>query len=254
LQRYDEATAAFNQALHGAYTLEEQTELLERMLMVERYREFGSFDSAKDLLYAEDGVVYLGSAQDNGLVVTEVDDYHFTYPDIGITLQRLKALLQSQFGMLSAVVAVDKHAYPLASALSTILAVPSVQITDLQPDDTALFVLAAAREVEMLLLALEHAPCPGITFCLGLNWRRYSKYLPDIIGIVARGACSVPWESEVRRLRADGASLTAVQACLEQAAARTLQAVQETPSDANLRRQVCYYTHNHRRLNFPFLP
>jgi hypothetical protein len=40
-----------------------------------------------------------------------------------------------------------------------------------------------------------------MTFCLGLNWLRHSKVLPDVTGIVSRGACSVPWESELRRLR-----------------------------------------------------
>ena len=53
--------------------------------------------------------------------------------------------------------------------------------------------------------ASERIPSAAMTFCLGLNWLRHSKILPDVTGIVARGGCSVPWESELRRLRSDGA-------------------------------------------------
>jgi hypothetical protein len=42
-----------------------------------------------------------------------------------------------------------------------------------------------------LKLAIERIPGAAMTFCLGLNWLRHSKVLPDVTGIVARGACSV---------------------------------------------------------------
>ncbi len=71
-------------------------------------------------------------------------------------------------------------------------------------------------------------------------------------GIIARGACSVPWESELRRLRSDGARPEKLNACLGRAAEEIVAAVRETPPDANLKRQVRYYC-RHYRLRFASL-
>jgi hypothetical protein len=201
-------------------------------------------------MYASGGVVYLGSAQDNGLRINEAADYHFTYPDIGTTLQRLLALRRGSDWHFTALIAIDKLAQPLARAMSHLLNLPLLALDELTPDDNALVVISVAREAELLELALERTPCNTVTFCLGVNWMRHSKALPDLIGIIAHGACSVPWESELRRLRADGAPPEQVESCIESAARQIAQAVNETPPDNNLPRQVRYYTRNHRRLSF----
>jgi tetratricopeptide (TPR) repeat protein len=250
LHHYDEALAAFGQALMLTNSLQAQAELLENITTVERHREFRALTSSKDQMYAQEGVIYIGSAQDNGLVVTEVEDYHFTYPDIGTTIQRLLALQQGYRWDFTVLVTVDKMSQPLATALSHLLQRPLRQFDELQEDDTALLVMSVSREAELMLLAMERAPCSLVTFCLGLNWLRHSRMLPDIIGIAARGACSVPWEAELRRLRADGAQTAQIDSCIEQATAGILQAVQQTPGDKNLPRQVRYYTRSHRRLSF----
>lgn len=247
---YDEALAAFGQALILAPFPQAQAELLDNINAVERYREFRALNNDKDQMYAREGVVYLGSAQDNGLNVTEVEDYYFTYPDIGITLQRLLALYHGYHWGFTAIVAADKLAQPLAMALSDLLQVPLRPIDDLEEEDQALLVMSVAREVELLLIAIERIPCPTVSFCLGLNWLRHSQSLPDIIGIAARGMCNVPWEAELRRLRADGAPGSQIDACIAQAAQQVNQAVAETPRDRNLPRQVRYYTRSHRRLCF----
>jgi tetratricopeptide (TPR) repeat protein len=249
LRNYDEAMLAFGRALMVANTALAQGTLLDNITMVERHREFRHLNSVKDQVYAQDGVVYLGSAQDDGLKVGEVQDYHFTYPDIGTTLQRLIALHQSSRWQFSALVCADTLTRPLANALSQLLHLPLRTIQELQADDHVLFVLAAAREVELLLLTMERIPCPMTSFCLGLNWMRHSKVLPDVIGIAAHGACSVPWEPELRRLRADGARADVLARCIDEATAQIVQAVRETPLDSNLPRQVRYYTRTHRRLN-----
>src|SRR5947199_334909 len=64
LGAYDEALATFNSALRLAPQPLAQAEVIERICTVERYREIGSSPCAKDQLYAEHGVVYLGSTQD----------------------------------------------------------------------------------------------------------------------------------------------------------------------------------------------
>lgn len=249
LRHYDDAMVAFGKSLMLAVTLEAQAELLDNITTVERHREFRHLGNVKDRLYAREGVVYLGSAQDDGLQIRDVRDYHFTYPDIGTTLQRLIALCQSSRWAFSAIVAADTLSRPVACALSQLLRTPLRAIEALQPDDNALLVLAIAREIELLQLSAEHMPCSMTAFCLGLDWARHSKLLPDLIGITTTGACSVPWEPELRRLRSDGATGAQVAACVEVATAEVVQAVRETPIDTNLPRQVRYYTRTHRRFN-----
>jgi tetratricopeptide (TPR) repeat protein len=251
LGRYDEALAAFGHALLLTDDMHTQVTLLERVIAVERHREFRRLRSMKDQLYAEDGVVCLGSAQDDGLVVNEAHDYHFTYPDIGTTLQRLLGLMRSGQAQLTAVAPLDGMAQPLAHALCAALGLELRGFNDLRPDDKALLVLGVAREAELLSLAVERVPCPAVCFCLGLNWLRHSRLLPDIAGMVVHGSCSVPWEPELRRLRSSGASPSVIAAYLADASARVGAAVRDTPPDANLARQIRYYTRLHRRLSFP---
>jgi hypothetical protein len=250
LRDYEHALASFAQGLMLTNHPHAHAELLDNIATVERHREFRTLRGDKDRMYASGGVVYLGSAQDNGLRINEAADYHFTYPDIGTTLQRLLALRRGSDWHFTALIAIDKLAQPLTRAMSHLLNLPLRALDELTPDDTALVVISVAREAELLELALERTPCNTVTFCLGVNWMRHSKALPDLIGIIAHGACSVPWESELRRLRADGARPEQVEACIESAAHQIIRAVHDTPPDNNLPRQVRYYTRNHRRLSF----
>lgn len=249
LGAYDEALTAFGSALRLAPRPSEQAMVVQRIRTVERYREIGSPRWAKDQLYAEHGVVYLGSAQDDGLHLGECSDYHFTYPDIGTTLRRLLAVSEACRWRFTCVVALDRLAWPLADALSHLANVPQRYAHDVQPDDLALLVLAIGREAELLELAIERIPGASITFCLGLNWLRHSKLLPDVTGIIARGACSVPWEPELRRLRSDGARSEQLSACLGNAAEQIVAAAGDMPLDANLTRQMHYYV-RHKHLRF----
>ncbi|NTU86124.1 MAG: tetratricopeptide repeat protein [Chloroflexales bacterium] len=249
LRRYDEAVAALGRSLLLAGTPYAQAEVIDNINTVERHREFRNLNTVKDQLYAEDGVIYLGSASDDGLQVSETHDFHFTYPDIATTLQRLIALAASAGWHFSAIVAADTLARPLAEALSTLLETPLRTAEKLGEADRILLVFAVAREAELLLLTVERLPCVATAFCLGLNWMRHSKILPDLVGIAAHGLCSVPWESELRRLRADGAPAAQVTACIATAATAIVAAVRDTPIDPNLARQIRYYTRTHRRVN-----
>jgi tetratricopeptide (TPR) repeat protein len=249
LRRYDEAREAFNQALVLARNPAAQVEVFENLATVERHREFRTLSSVKDQLYAEDGVVYLGSARDDGLKLRAAEEFHFTYADIATTLQRFGALAASSGWRFSAVVAADAMARPVALALAQLLDTPLRKPDELGADERALLVFAIAREAELLLLTLERLPCAATAFCLGLNWTRHSRILPDLVGISARGPCSVPWESELRRLRADGALPPQIDLCVMGAAAAIAGAIRDTPQESNLPRQVRYYTRSHRRVN-----
>jgi tetratricopeptide (TPR) repeat protein len=249
LRRYDDALHSFGRALLLAGDPHTQVAIIDRITAVQRHREFHSLRSTKDQLYADEGVICLGSAQDDGISVNEVQDYHFSYSDIGTTLQRLQALLRSCELRFSAVVALDMSAQPLAATIAELLGLPLCELD--ASGETPLLVMAVAREAELLTMTIERAPSGAVALALGLNWLRHSRILPEICGVVARGACSVPWEHELRRLRAAGASSEETARCLEQAAQQIRNAVRETPLDGNLPRQVRYYTRQHRRLSYP---
>jgi tetratricopeptide (TPR) repeat protein len=249
LGSYDDALAAFEHALRLAPPPLAQLQLHERIATVERYREIGTPSWAKDRLYAEHGVACLGSAQDDGLRIEELHDYHFTYPDIGATIQRLLALCESCGWRFSCVVALDRVAAPLADALAQLMAIPQRRTGELAADDLPLLVMAIGREAELLDLAVERLPGNSVAFCLGLNWLRHNQRLPDLIGVIARGACSAPWEPELRRLRSDGAPPAQIAGCLSRAAAQIVAATQHTQPEPNHDRQVAYYC-RHNRLRF----
>ncbi len=249
LGAYDAALDAFGQALRFATRPYAQAQVIESIRAIDRYRELGAIRCAKDRMYAESGVVYLGSAQDDGVAIEEFQHYHFTYPDIGATMRRFLAVYAELEWAFSSVVALDRQSAPLADALAELIGAPSVPADAVRASDLPLFVLAVGHEAELLKLAIERAPTPAITFCLGLNWLRHSPVLPDITGVVARGGCSVPWEPEIRRLRADGAAPSQIVACQRLAAARILVATREIAPDYALAHQAQYYQ-RHSNLRF----
>lgn len=250
LGQYEQARAAFQCALGLAGRPDQQILVLEQLGRVERYTETGLPGTIKERLYAEHGVVYLGSAQDDGLRQGEAQDYHFTYPDIGVTLRRLAAHTLGCAWPMTCVVALDRLTQPLALALARLLDLPVCRADGLRPDDRPLLALVIGREAELLGLGLERAPAPALTFCLGLNWLRHKPVLPDLTGVIVRGACSVPWEPELRRLRADGADPALIEECIARAAEQIVHAARELPEEPNLQEQIDFYAQRFRRLRF----
>jgi tetratricopeptide (TPR) repeat protein len=248
--QYQQALRTFMHALPLAPTPQARTQLHTTIVTVERHREFYAITNMKDQLYAHEGIICLGSSQDNGLAIHHSHDYHFTYPDIGTTLQRLLALQPANRWHMTAIVNSDRLSTPLAVALSQLLNLPLHTPDTLRPHDKPLLVLTIGREAELLNLMLQELDQTSVTFCLALNWQRHSSLLPDIVGIAARGTCSVPWEPELRRLRADGAPPEQVECCIQQATSHVLHACASTPPDPTLNHQIAYYTQSHRRLRF----
>lgn len=248
LGRYDDAFAAFAQAAALAQSPATHAASRELIATAERYRELGTLRSLRDMLYAEHGVAYLGSTQDDGIDPPEYPNYHFTYPDIGVTLQRAYALLRLYDWQFTCVVALDRMARPVAEALAWMLHVPTCYADAIQPTDRALLVLGVGREAELLELALERSIGEVTSFCLGLNWLRHRTLMSDIVGVIVREACSVPWEAEIRRLRADGAPTAHVDACIQHAGEQIIAALQSIPAEDTLAHQVAYYA-EHSRLH-----
>jgi tetratricopeptide (TPR) repeat protein len=249
LSLFDEALSSFGVALRLAPQQTAQAEVIEQIHTLWRYREIGEPRWAKDRMYAEHGVVYLGSAQDDGLHLDECQEYHFTYPDIGTTLRRFIAMQANLGWRCTCVVALDHQAAPLADALAQLLNLPRQRANSIRPGELPLLVLAVGREAELLKLAIERIPGAALIFCLGLNWLRHSQMWPDITGVVARGACTVPWEPELRRLRCDGARLEQIDACQKHAADQIVAATCDLAYDSNSELQIDYYR-AHSNLRF----
>lgn len=241
LGAYDEAEAAFQAALH--HTKYESTRQRVRLHLraVARHREIGEVRSARDRLYAEYGIACIGSTHDHGQELQESGDFHFTYPDIAVSLRRLIGLAQAQVWRLTCVVPIDRLAEPLAEALAALVGIPVRHADALVAHDVALLTLAVGHEAEMLKLAIERAHGSAVSFCLGLNWIRHSATVPDVVGVVVRDMCSVPWESELRRLRAQGASTEAVDYCLGQASRQITDALR-TASQMPDVAQLAFFT------------
>ncbi|MEN9936680.1 MAG: hypothetical protein RLZZ387_3259 [Chloroflexota bacterium] len=238
---YDESQAALEAALRLAGHSAAKLYVADRLRALARHREVGRPRGLKDQLYAERGVALLGSAQDDGLSVHECQDYYFTYPDVAATVGRLHAMAEGCGWGIGCVVAADRLAQPLAEALADALGVPQRRADEVRRGERALVMLAVGREAELLQLIAKRVLGPTITFCLGLNWLRHSDALPDVSGIVARAACGVPWEAELRRLRASGAPALAVEDCLARAAAEIAVALAEAGPEPSIAEQVRYY-------------
>lgn len=244
LQRYDEAQQAWQQALALAPTSEAQFELLASLQSVERRREFHTTTGLKDVLYVHEGVICLGSATDDGIIIAPLADYHLSEDDVARTLYRFIALARSSNWRLGGVTAPDVTSKPLAAALAALLDIPLLNLHRL-PETTApiLIAIAVGHSADLFTLTRERLPAPGPGFCLALNWTRQSKLLPEIIGVVVEGKCTMPWEAELSRVPPSEQA-----AQIHQIAGRLVHHVQSLPGEDNLPRQIRYYTRHHRRL------
>lgn len=250
LERYAEASEAFETSRRYATRPAAISDLGQLLAAVERHQAHGSGSSLKDRHYADYGVAHLGSAQDDGLHLDVAAEYHFTYPDIATTLRRLITLATPDCWDCTSVVALDRLARPVASALATMFGLPLRESSQLQRDVRPLMIMAIGREPELLDVAAEQNQGRGISFCLGLNWLRRSPKLPDLTGVAVQGACSVPWEPELRRLRALGAPTEQIDRCLSNAAYQIIAASNDLIADPTLAAQMAYYREERILLRF----
>jgi hypothetical protein len=211
-----------------------------RLRSAARYRELGQVQTVRDWLYGEHGAVLVGSPQlDAGQ--REPADYPLTYPDIGAVLRRLAALMTLCGWRFSSVAPMDRAALPVVRALSVLLGLPAHQSDPLAPDEQPLLVLASGYRQELSILANERAAGRATLFCLGLAGLRNHGIAPEIVGVAAQGTCGTPWETEFRRLRADGSAPGRLTACLDHATKRVLTAAETAPLDPGLGALVAYY-------------
>ena len=238
LENWAVAEEKYRQALLLATIAVESAEAQAGLQVALRYQEFpaGGPFGFKERAYADEGLVALGTAGDDGLAIPFREGLPATPDALAVTLRRLQAVVDGLALDLTAVVAVDRESVPLAAAVSSLLALPRRRLADLAPHERPLLVLLAGRQPELLQVALEQAPANARSFIFALSWYGESEVLPDLIGVPVQQAL-VPTRppGDERQL------LCAVRALLDDCAA--------LPDEPTRDAQVRFYL-EHRRLRF----
>jgi len=236
---YAAAENTLQAALREAPPTADLTGIRQAWLRARRYLEFpGSVqDNLKNRLYADHGIVLLGTGHDDGLDIPVYTDHTFTYRDIALTLCRLWNMIQAGGWHFTAVTSVDEDSMPLAIALSGMLDVPLLGVEELRSDDLVLLVLARGDRPELFEVTLEHVPDRVLSFALAITWPAQEGLLTDLVGVRATGTCTLPWQRQRKR-------------SAEAAAASIFRALTIVPDDDNVAQQTSYYTQDHRLLRF----
>ncbi|MBN1485242.1 MAG: tetratricopeptide repeat protein [Chloroflexia bacterium] len=230
----------FRQAIEWAPSPEHAAEAEAGLRRALRYQEFPDQElGLKERMYADFGVVLLGTAGDNGLEISLETDTSFAVEMIARTLSRLQELLAALPLDLTAVVSVERDSIPLALALEHLLRLPRRRLSQLHDTDQPLLVLAWGRSPELLQITREQAPPQAISFVLGLTWSADPTSLPDLTGVVLQGQGGMPWQDIAQCPEPDAL-----------AAEQILAACRQLAPDPNLEQQLAYYTARHRRLRF----
>ncbi|MDI7275891.1 MAG: tetratricopeptide repeat protein [Anaerolineae bacterium] len=240
LGHYQAAQEAFERALELLPPGEEDSDLQEALQVALRYREFAALEPSdvKARLYAEYGVVCLGTLGDDGVHIAAQPRDRVSYQDLARTLQRFHALrLRWRWGF-DAVVSVDERSMPLAVALAQSMRVPIVRPERAPRAGLTLLVWATVGLPELLGVVSERVPGRYISFAATTDEASLERVVPDVIGLVSSARVSLPWDPAVPR---SGVA----------AAAREINAtLKSLPPDENLAALVRYYAREHRRLRF----
>lgn len=244
LERWAEAEASYARALALAADAEEVEESRAGLLIAQRYQEYppGTVLGLKERLYADAGVVVLGTEGDDGLYIVPREHLALSAAAVAVTVGRLQALAMAWPFQRTAVVAVDRASQPLAAVLAERLAVSQRTLSQLQPQDRPLLVLLAGRQPELLLVALEQTPKDTLSFVFALGWYGQHDLLPDLLGV------------PVDEIPEPGPEQAPHNTVAPFSVEELRSACQSTPPEPNSAAQVRYYTHEHRRLRFHAAP
>ncbi len=211
----------------------------EALLVAWRHQEFSPPAKLnwKDLLYAEYGVMGLGSGRDDGLAIPIYENYDFSYGDIAVTLGRFLHLVREHEWRFTAVASMDADSLPVALALAQVLEAPTVQVEELREDDFSLLVLAIGKQPELCDVTLERVSGRLLSLALALTWPVEQGPVTDLLGVQCTGPCTLPWQRTRRRAP-------------KTAATSLLRALAVGPEESNQQQQLQYYTQSHKLLRF----
>jgi tetratricopeptide (TPR) repeat protein len=236
---YEQAERTLREALHSAPATTDTLTVREALLAARRHLEFPPQQALgfKDLMYANHGVMCLGSGRDDGLDVPVYQNYTLTYSDVAMTCSRLMTVIREYNWQFNALVSVDADSMPLAIALSQLLDLPVLRVEELGEGDFVLVVLAMGTQPELCEVTLERVPGRMLSFALALTWQPHQRLVTDILGVRCSGKCILPW----KRLRKRSALA---------AATSILRALAIVPDEENRPQQMAYYTRGHKLLRF----
>lgn len=185
LEDWPVAEAKYRQSLRFATLSTEFTEAGVGLQVALRYQEFppGMPLGLKERVYADDGVIALGTAGDDGLQIPFRENFSSHPAVLAVTLRRLQAVVEGLELDLTMVAAVDRESVSLAAAIGSLLALPCKRRSQLSSDERALLVLLAGRQPELLQVAIEQSPQWTRSFVFALSWYGEGDILPDIIGV-----------------------------------------------------------------------
>jgi len=239
LNDYAAAERELRQALRSAPPSVDTATARDALLTTWRHQEFPPPTKLgwKDLLYAEYGVMGLGSGRDDGLVVPVYDDYAMTHSDIAVTMGRLLRLVGEHDWQFTTVVGMDQESMPIALALAQVLEAPTLRVEDLHDEDFSLLVLGVGKQPELCDVTLEHVTGRMLSFALALTWPLEQGPVTDIVGVQCTRSCTLPWQRVPKRTP-------------RSAATSLLRALARMPEEGNQLLQTTYYAQDHKLLRF----
>jgi tetratricopeptide (TPR) repeat protein len=239
LNDHASAERELRQALKIAPANVDTSAVREALLAAWRHQEFPPPAKLgwKDLLYAEYGVMALGSGRDDGLAIPVYESYDWSLHDIAVTVSRLLRLIREYDWRFTAVASMDADSLPIALALSQVLDAPTLRVEDLHDDDFSLVVLAIGKQPELCDVTLEHVAGRMLSFALALTWPLEQGPVTDMVGVQCTSTTALPWQRMRKPMpRAAATSL--------------LRALAAAPEEDNQLQQTSYYTQDHKLLRF----
>lgn len=247
----DSAMASFGRAALLAVREEHLEEVQSSIEMVERYTEFAQITTLKELLYAEHGLLVLGTYGDDGLNVQEYDQLSWQPIEIATTLRRLALLRERKLWSATALLALNRSAEPIAQALAARLELPLRQPSELTSSDVALVICGNLDTGPMLEVLETHLPCSSLVLALALAWEPQEQdMLPDIIGVRAHAA-TLPWDAALTSLRQASAPRATITELLASHTATILAAWDTLTPEPNAAAQIAWYRDVHTRIALP---
>lgn len=200
--------------------------------------------SLKDRAYCDCGVVYLGSASDDGLDIPPYLFYRFAYRDVARTLHRLVSLSTARAWQWQAVMPADIVSLPVALALSEWWQLGTEPLRG----SRTLVVQALGESSAGLQEAVDRVG-DAHSFCLALCWPE--EWRPDFVGLATPLSSVLPWYGErpAGSDQADSLPSPWLDVRPAEAIARDiLFAMRGLPKDPTLEAQLAYYEqHPHLR-------
>ncbi|MHB0856914.1 MAG: tetratricopeptide repeat protein [Anaerolineae bacterium] len=249
---YARAEEDFRRSLASAPDEDAAMMLQENLESALRHQEFpaGASLNAKDRMYADFGVVCLGSAADDGLSVPEYPVYNFQYPDVARTLKRFIALCDALDLDLTAVVAADLAAVPLAIVLGQALGLAVVPLAAVAENDLPLVVAGVCSGPELYDLILEHLPNDSVSFALAIDWSGRTEFVTDVVGVATNRPSTMPWTVGSS---ADSPADVNEGRIILTTVTQIVQHLAILATEANQGQQTSYYADWHRRLRLPLM-